>query len=50
MNARHSDNQGRTFFYVSKTISKVPLLCYEITSRDDMARGKDDFAPIQASG
>lgn len=50
MNAGRSDNQGRIFFYISKNVNKIPLLCSEITSRDDMARGKDDFAPIQASG
>lgn len=46
MHAGHSDNQGRISFYINTNVNKIPLLCYETTSRDDMARGKDDFAPI----
>lgn len=46
MHAGHSDNQGRISFYINTNVNKIPLLCYEITSRDDMARGKDDFAPV----
>jgi len=58
MNAQRSDNKGRVFFYIDTKLFQNHLwqqtllasLWNLTTSKDDMARGKDDSAPMQASG